>query len=410
MQPILKILFYNSDHYILNVLILALYFIMSYVAFKMLFPSCCNKVKKRISNDDERNHRPLCAIVSGCSSGIGLATLKAIYKDTDLELIGLDVVEVDGKEIFQEFITDDASSEGLDRRFTSFKCDVTKDKDLKKVYDFLIGNDYAVDVLICCAGITRTGPLMELSANQIQKVMDINVMGVHRCVKAFFGCMQQGSIVVPILSEIAYAMQSSAFNAAYSMSKFALQAYVIALRQELSLVGVQVKGVYPGAIATKLSMNHTTDMTIQHIENNKTLFKNPLLQFIDASKSYIHKMAKEPKYVANEIVKICLYENPNKNILVNVSIMMKILKYLPEAVMDYGAGIMLRGADEWNDDECVRGTHPSIINKKLDIRGGWGDRRLIFDEIYTKLHSREDGFRISNVDLRETLPARFFQQ
>ena len=119
---------------------------------------------------------------------------------------------------------------------------------------------------------------MELSANQIQKVMDINVMGVHRCVKAFFGCMQRGSIVVPILSEIAYAMQSSAFNAAYSMSKFALQAYVIALRQELSLVGVQVKGVYPGAIATKLSMNHTTDMTIQHIENNKTLFKNPLLQ------------------------------------------------------------------------------------------------------------------------------------
>ena len=92
-------------------------------------------------------------------------------------------------------------------------------------------------------------------------------------------------------------------------------------------------------------------------------------------------MAKEPKYVANEIVKICLYENPNKNILVNVSIMMKILKYLPEAVMDYGAGIMLRGADEWNDDEYVRGTHPSIINKKLDIRGGWGDRRLIFDEI-----------------------------
>ena len=90
--------------------------------------------------------------------------------------------------------------------------------------------------------------------------------------------------------------------------------------------------------------------------------------------------------------------------------MMKILKYLPEAVMDYGAGIMLRGADEWNDDEYVRGTHPSIINKKIDIRGGWGDRRLIFDEIYSKLHSTEDGFRISNVDLRETLPARFVQQ
>ena len=42
-------------------------------------------------------------------------------------------------------------------RFSSFKCDVTSDKDLEKV--LVQANSLIVDV-ICCCGITRTGPLM----------------------------------------------------------------------------------------------------------------------------------------------------------------------------------------------------------------------------------------------------------
>ena len=124
------------------------------------------------------------------------------------------------------------------------------DRDLESVMDYVKKKNFIVDVLCCCAGITRTGPLMELPPDNVQKVMDVNVMGVHRCVHSFFGRMRKGSVVVVTLSEIAYAMQASAFNAAYSMSKFALPAYVTALRQELELVGVRVKGIYPGAIET----------------------------------------------------------------------------------------------------------------------------------------------------------------
>ena len=149
---------------------------ISFTLFKL--SPCCNKTKKRRPSKDQEG-RPLCAVVTGYSSGIGLA----LYKDTNLKIIGIDVVEVDGGGIFKGLDT----TSNINTRFMGFKCDVTNDIELKKVYETLVRKGFVVDAIICCAGITRTGPLMEINANQIQKVMDINVMGVHRCIRTFFG-------------------------------------------------------------------------------------------------------------------------------------------------------------------------------------------------------------------------------
>merc|ERR1711991_508421 len=117
-------------------------------------------------------------------------------------------------------------------------------------------------------------------------------------------------------------MQSSAFNAAYSMSKFALQAYVTALRQELELVGVHVKGVYPGAIETPLSMKDTVEMSKLHISKKKTIYRNALMQFAKKSSAYINRYAKNPQCVVDEIVNICLYQDTPNSVLVNTSNLM----------------------------------------------------------------------------------------
>ena len=48
-------------------------------------------------------------------------------------------------------------------------------------------------------------------------------LGTAFCVKQFFPLMRPGSVVVPIVSEIAHAFSSAAFNGPYAMSKFALE-------------------------------------------------------------------------------------------------------------------------------------------------------------------------------------------
>jgi NAD(P)-dependent dehydrogenase (short-subunit alcohol dehydrogenase family) len=58
--------------------------------------------------------------------------------------------------------------------------------------------------------------------------------------------------VVNISSEVALSWLSAGFNAPYSMSKFAIEAYSTALRQELGLLGMPVVVVNPGAMRTPL--------------------------------------------------------------------------------------------------------------------------------------------------------------
>ena len=49
------------------------------------------------------------------------------------------------------------------------------------------------------------------------------VLGVFCTVRQFYPLLRRGGVVVPILSEIAYAYNSSAFNGPYAMTKFALE-------------------------------------------------------------------------------------------------------------------------------------------------------------------------------------------
>ena len=307
----------------------------TFLSYRMFLGPSRTK-KKRFQTSTPTGESCLCAVVSGCSSGIGLATVRELLTKTKLNVIGIDIARVHDLGV-------------KSNRFSSFKCDVTNDKDLEKVFEYIQANSLIVDVICCCAGKTRTGPLMELHPDQIQKVMDINVMGVHRCIRSFFSRMRQGSIVVVILSEIAYALQANAFNAAYSMSKFALQAYVTALRQELELIGVTVKGIYPGAIETQLSKKDTIEMSRLHVAKTRTMYRNALMQFVKQSSSYINHYAKSPRCVADVVVNICLNHNTPDTLLVNSSNLMRFLKYVPQSLLDFGTSKMLRTVDGTDD-------------------------------------------------------------
>eukprot|EP00945_MAST-04E_sp_MAST-4E-sp1_P006806 g6806.t1 len=115
-----------------------------------------------------------------------------------------------------------------------------------------------------------------MSSSTIQRVLDVNVMGVVKSVQHIIPHVKKegNAFILPILSEIAFAMSSSAFNGPYAMSKFALEAYVVALRQELSLEGVDVIGCYPGAVQTKLALSSTLKASVDDLEGYAPAFKN----------------------------------------------------------------------------------------------------------------------------------------
>ena len=111
--------------------------------------------------------------------------------------------------------------------------------------------------LVNNAGLAVPGPLLHLTAEDLQRQLDVNLIGVHRVTRAFaplLGADPQrsgppGRIVM--ISSVG-GQNGLPFVGAYNASKFALEGYSQALRRELMLYEIDVIVVAPGAIATPI--------------------------------------------------------------------------------------------------------------------------------------------------------------
>lgn len=117
-----------------------------------------------------------------------------------------------------------------------------------------IGRDLGpIDVLVNNAGIERMGSVEELPLTEFRAVMETNYFGVIRCTQAILPAMRQrrrGCIinVASVAGHIAIAPM-----AAYTASKFALEALSECLAQEAKGFNIRVAIVEPGIIDTPMA-------------------------------------------------------------------------------------------------------------------------------------------------------------
>lgn len=112
-----------------------------------------------------------------------------------------------------------------------------------------------LDILVCNAGICRTGLLQMLPEEDWDRLFDVNVKGVYNCITAalpFFLQKQAGSIVT--VSSM-WGQVGASCEAAYSATKGAVIALSKALAQELGPSGIRVNCVAPGVIQTDMCAN-----------------------------------------------------------------------------------------------------------------------------------------------------------
>ncbi len=106
-----------------------------------------------------------------------------------------------------------------------------------------------IDGIVCAAGVFTGGPLVQITEQEVQEALDVNVMGAFRVVREFYPLLRgAGGKIVLISSESARAVMP--FTGPYAMSKRALEAYADSLRRELSSLGIRVSVIQPGAFRT----------------------------------------------------------------------------------------------------------------------------------------------------------------
>jgi 3-oxoacyl-[acyl-carrier protein] reductase len=113
-----------------------------------------------------------------------------------------------------------------------------------------------VDVLVNNAGIGSYGPVATTSDAEWHATLRTNLDGVFYCTRAALGPMlARGSGQIILLSS-GLGKQARANQAAYSASKFAIQGFGEALRQEVQPQGVRVTLIAPGYVNTDFRATH----------------------------------------------------------------------------------------------------------------------------------------------------------
>ena len=131
---------------------------------------------------------------------------------------------------------------------TAICCDVADGPAVRAAFKNLA----EVDILICNAGICRTGLLSMLPEADWDRMFDVNVKGIYHCVNAaipFFLKKQRGCVIT--VSSI-WGEVGASCEAGYSATKGAVIALSKALAKELGPSGIRVNCVTPGVILTDM--------------------------------------------------------------------------------------------------------------------------------------------------------------
>ncbi|KAI1719131.1 short chain dehydrogenase domain-containing protein [Ditylenchus destructor] len=183
--------------------------------------------------------------IAGADSGFGylLAVKCAI---NDLTVFAGCLTE-EGRDRLRE------ETKHLPGRIIPVQLDVTDDDSVKAASEFVQYNldqgQYLWALVLNAGFLAHYGPDPWCTVADYHKPMNINAFGMIRCVHAFLPMIKQSKGRIIAASSIAGRF-SQAYGVAYSMSKYAVEAYTDGIRQELQPYGITVSILEPGAFRT----------------------------------------------------------------------------------------------------------------------------------------------------------------
>jgi NAD(P)-dependent dehydrogenase (short-subunit alcohol dehydrogenase family) len=202
-------------------------------------------------------------VITGASTGIGWAAAKLLLA-RGFRVFGSVRQQADAERLKHEF--------GVN--FVPLLFDVTDEAAVlaaaREVRAALGGQ--TLTGLVNNAGIAVAGPVLELSADQFRRQMDVNVIGPIIATQAFGPLLgsdpslkgPRGRIVM--ISSVA-GKNGNPLMSAYSASKFAIEGLSESLRREMMLFGIDVIIIAPGAVKTPI-WNKAEEVDISGYRNS----------------------------------------------------------------------------------------------------------------------------------------------
>jgi NAD(P)-dependent dehydrogenase (short-subunit alcohol dehydrogenase family) len=188
------------------------------------------------------------AIVTGARRGIGRAIALALARE-GANVVVSDISQKDCQKVVDEI-------ERMGKRGLALKCDVSSSNDVEDMVKRTVAEFGRVDILVNNAGIITFKPFLELTDEDWDKTLNVNLKGQFLCARAAARDMVKnkwGRIINIASISSGGCGIAFPFIAHYTASKGGVMALTVALALELTPQGINVNAICPGAIDTDMA-------------------------------------------------------------------------------------------------------------------------------------------------------------
>lgn len=249
-------------------------------------------------------------IITGASSGIGLAAAKAFAKK--------------GYTVY-----------GLARRkidcdlFNSCVCDVTDRQKTAETFEYIYKKESKIDILINNAGMGISGAIEYLTEQDLNKIFDVNVKAVITLSSLIIPYLRESKGKIINVSSVA-AVVPIPYQACYSSTKAAIESFSFALSQEIKSQGIKVTCIRPGD--TKTGFTHSRIKT--EVEND--IYGKKITNSVKKMEND-ETHGKSPDTVAKVMLKVAKTKNPPPVLSVGFGYkcICVLAKFLPQRFINF---------------------------------------------------------------------------
>jgi 3-oxoacyl-[acyl-carrier protein] reductase len=202
------------------------------------------------------------AIITGAGRGIGRATALALAKEgVNIGLVGLTMSNL-------EKVVAELSEFDVDA--SAAVADVADLESVHSAVEHIKGDLGSIDILINNAGTAKFGGFLDLSPEEWENIIKVNLMGVYNVTRAVLPDMIENKSGDIINISSSAGQKGAPVTSAYSASKFAVLGLTESLMLEVRKHNIRVSALTPSTVATDLAFD-----TNLISENNLEKFMQP---------------------------------------------------------------------------------------------------------------------------------------
>ena len=232
------------------------------------------------------------AVITGASSGIGVATARALVGEGYAVALGARRADR-----IRE-LADELSNGG---KALAVPTDVSDSESAAALITKAKDEFGSVDVLVNNAGVMLLGPILGADIEHWQRMVNVNLLGLMYCAHAALPIMQeQGGGHIVNLSSVAGRVARLG-SGAYNATKWGVGAFSESLRQEALNYNVRVTIVEPGYVDTELQGHNEHPLVVETLKTNREEI-GKVLDADDIANAIVYAV-QQPEHVSiNEVL------------------------------------------------------------------------------------------------------------